>query len=144
MPEAVMEVLGRDAPRDLASASGEGFHVLGDAPDTRPYWNRAALAIVPLLAGGGTRLKILEAVASGVPVVSTSVGAEGLDLEAGSEIVIRDDPGEMASEIARLLADPEARRRQAAAARARVEREHGWERIAAAFARELARRRPEE
>lgn len=134
-PEAAVEVLGREPPRDLLAGQCEGFRMLGEGVDTRPHWRRAAIAIVPLLAGGGTRLKILEAAASGVPVVSTSIGAEGLDLQAGSEIVIRDDPREFASEISRLLSDPEARRRQAAAARERVEREHGWTEIARGFAR---------
>ncbi len=139
-PDATTEVLGRNPPRDLLGSDRPHFRVLGRGDDTRPYWRRAAIAIVPLLSGGGTRLKILEAAACGVPVVSTSVGAEGLDLEPDTEIVVRDEPREFAAEVARLLADPEARRRQAAAARARVERSHGWKSIASGFAAELARR----
>ena len=95
---------------------------------------------MPLLAGGGTRLKILEAAACGVPVVSTSVGAEGLSFVNGEEILLRDDPARFAEAVALLLADPEARRRQAAVARARVEREYGWRAISERFAGLLARR----
>jgi glycosyltransferase involved in cell wall biosynthesis len=85
-------------------------------------------------------LKILEAAACGVPVVSTAVGAEGLDLEPGREIRIALRAPEFAQAVADLLADPGARRAQAAAARARVERQYGWKAIASAFAQELARR----
>jgi glycosyltransferase involved in cell wall biosynthesis len=101
---------------------------------------RAAVAVVPLLAGGGSRLKILEAAASGVPVVSTAVGAEGLDFVADREIAIHDQPEAFADAVARLLADPAAARSQAAAARARVEALYDWKRIGPRFARALAGR----
>ncbi len=140
MPEATAEVLGRGAPDDLARGVGEGFHLLGEGDDTRPHWQRAAVSIVPLLAGGGTRLKILEAAACGVPVVSTPVGAEGLDLAPGAEIAIAAEPALFADEVCRLLADPAERRRQAAAARRKVESLHDWLPIGKGFAEELLRR----
>ncbi|MGH9369018.1 MAG: glycosyltransferase [Thermoanaerobaculia bacterium] len=139
-PEARAEVLGRGAPADRHGAGEGGFRFLGEGSDTRPYWERAAVAVVPLLAGGGTRLKILEAAACGVPVVSTPVGAEGLELEPEVEIAIAEEPAAFAEAAARLLADPEARRRQAAAARRKVEALYDWGPIGAAFARELGRR----
>jgi glycosyltransferase involved in cell wall biosynthesis len=95
---------------------------------------------VPLLAGGGSRLKILEAAASGVPVVSTAVGAEGLEFVAEREIAIRDEPQAFAEAVARLLGDPGAARSQATAARARVEALYDWKRIGSRFARALAER----
>jgi len=95
---------------------------------------------VPLLAGGGSRLKILEAAASGVPVVSTAVGAEGLELSPGEEISIRDEPEAFADAVVRLLADPDAARTQAVKARARVEALYDWKRIGPRFARTLAER----
>jgi glycosyltransferase involved in cell wall biosynthesis len=101
---------------------------------------RAAVAVVPLLAAAGTRLKILEAAACGVPVVSTSVGAEGLDLTDRREIRIADRPADFAGAISELLADAEARRRQALAARRKVEGRYGWESIGRSFSRELLRR----
>jgi len=140
-PSAAAEILGRGAPADLQpAASADGFRLLGEGGDTRPHWARAAVAVVPLLAGGGTRLKILEAAASGVPVVATPVGAEGLDFSEESEIRLRAEPREFAEAVASLLADPQAARRQAEAARARVAARYGWAQIGRAFARELAAR----
>ena len=139
-PESVAEILGREPPRSLAAIRDPRFRILGEGDDTRPYWRRAAVSVVPLLAAGGTRLKILESAAAGVPVVSTSVGAEGLDFTPGAEISVRDDPEGFAAEVLRLLRGPEAARRQAEAARTRVERSYRWSAIAGAFAGELARR----
>ncbi|HEY6146100.1 MAG TPA: glycosyltransferase, partial [Thermoanaerobaculia bacterium] len=95
---------------------------------------------VPLRAGGGTRLKVLEAAACGVPVLSTSVGAEGLDLEAEREILLRDDPESFAEAAARLVERADLRASLAEAAREKVERRYDWRRIAASFADELLRR----
>ncbi|HEX4441762.1 MAG TPA: glycosyltransferase [Thermoanaerobaculia bacterium] len=138
-PGASVEILGRGAPPDLApAASANGFRLLGEGGDTRPHWARAAVAAVPLHAAGGTRLKILEAAASGVPVVATPVGAEGLELRDGAEIRLRDDAPGFAEAVASLLADPAAARRQAEAARARVEEHYDWNAIGRAFARAVA------
>ena len=141
-PRAVVEVLGRRAPADLLALADPRFTFAGEGGDTRPHWRGAAVAVVPLLAGGGTRLKILEAAAAGVPVVSTSVGAEGLSFVNGEEILLCDSPAEFADAVAGLLGDEGAGRRQAAAARARVEREYGWGAIGERFAAELGRRTP--
>jgi glycosyltransferase involved in cell wall biosynthesis len=140
-PSARAEIRGRGTPQDLTRNRPGGVLLLGETGDTRPFWSRAAVAVVPLQAGGGTRLKILEAAACGVPVVSTSVGAEGLGFADGIEILLRDDAEGFAQAVAGLLSDPEARRRQAAAARARVERGFAWREIASTFARELFLRR---
>ncbi len=139
-PGARAEVLGRGASADLRQRAAPDFVFAGEGEDTRPYWARAAVAVVPIFSGGGTRLKILEAAACGAPVVSTSVGAEGLELSAGTEILVRDEPAEFAAAIARLLGDRPAAGRQAAAARARVEARYDWERIGREFARELSER----
>jgi len=140
-PCAQAEIRGRGTPPDLARNRPAGVSLLGEAVDTRPFWGRAAVAVVPLRAGGGTRLKILEAAACGVPIVSTAVGAEGLGFSEGIEILLRDDAEGFAQAVAGLLSDPEARRRQAAAARAKVERGFAWKEIGKAFASELLRRR---
>ena len=139
-PSARAEILGRSPAPDLAALASEDFRFLGEGGDTRPYWSRAAVAAVPLLAGGGTRLKILEAAACGVPVVSTRVGAEGLELLPETEIALRDDPERFAAAIAGLLADPAAARAQAAAARTRIEMLYDWRNIGQEFVRALARR----
>ena len=138
-PSARAEILGRGVPADLARLAGEDVALLGEGGDAREFWARASVAVVPLRAGGGTRLKILEAAAGGVPVVSTSIGAEGLEFGA-DEIRIRDEAGPFAEAVAGLLGDAAAAERQAEAARSRVEGAYGWGPIARAFALELARR----
>jgi len=75
-------------------------------PDVRPYYKRAWLQMVPLRIGGGTRLKIVESLAIGTPVVSTTIGAQGLELKHGENILLADEPDSFASEISRALSDP--------------------------------------
>ena len=140
LPDATVEIVGREAPRELLALENERFAFAGESGDTRPHWSAAAVAVVPLLAGGGTRLKILEAAACGVPVVSTRIGAEGLALSEGRDLRIGDEPGTFAEAVVALLSDHAAARRQAAAARARVEALYDWKRIGAAFAEALAAR----
>ncbi len=139
-PSARVEILGREAPADLLRLAAPDWVLLGEGGDTRPHWARASVAVVPLVAGGGTRLKILEAAASGVPVVSTPIGAEGLEFAAETEILLREDAAGFAAAVAGLLSDRAAARRQAVAARARVEALYDWERIGEEFARELEHR----
>ena len=137
-PSARAEIVGRSAPAALRALGGPDVRFAGEGGPARQHWLEAAVAVVPLLAGGGTRLKILEAAATGVPVVATTIGAEGLSLADESEILWRDDAESFASAIAGLLADPVAARRQSEAARARVEQDYGWGPIGRTFARALA------
>ena len=92
----------------------------GTVPDIGPYLAAATLVIVPLRFGSGTRVKILEACAAGKPVVSTSIGAEGLILEPGKEIIIADDPAEFAESVVAMLQDPARRDAIASFSRAAV------------------------
>jgi glycosyltransferase involved in cell wall biosynthesis len=137
-PVARLVIVGRSAPADLARPGAADVVYAGEGGDAREYWRGAAVAVVPLRAGGGTRLKILEAAASGVPVVSTSIGAEGLAFSDEIEILRRDDAEPFARAIVTLLSDAGAARRQADAARARVEAQYGWGPIGRAFATALA------
>ncbi|HEY6931074.1 MAG TPA: glycosyltransferase [Thermoanaerobaculia bacterium] len=139
-PAATLEVLGRRTPGDLFRFADPRFTFLDETVDTRPHWREAAVAVVPLLAGGGTRLKILEAAACGVPVVSTRVGAEGLDFEPEIEILLRDSAESFAEAVAALLADPKRRADIARRARTRVETGYDWKRIGSRFAEELRSR----
>jgi glycosyltransferase involved in cell wall biosynthesis len=141
-PGARAEILGRGAPPKLARTAPSGVSFPGPGGDTRPFWHRAAVAVVPLRAGGGTRLKILEAAACGVPVVSTPVGAEGLGFLPGREILVAAEARKFAEAVAKLLADREARRALAAAARARAEKDHDWDGIGRGFVRQLVERMP--
>lgn len=107
-PAARFIVAGRNPPIEfVASFSSEAkIQFTGTVPDMRPYLASATVVVVPLRLGGGTRIKILEACAAGRPVVSTSIGAEGLDLEKGTEILVADDPAEFARSVVNLIRDP--------------------------------------
>lgn len=130
-----LTVVGRSPSkslRQLASAT-PGVEVTGTVADVRPFLARAALCCVPLRVGGGTRLKIYEAMAMGTPIVSTKIGAEGLPVRDGEHLLIADAPDAQAVAIAELLGDrPRADR--LAASGLRFAREHcSWDSIAKQF-----------
>lgn len=103
-PELHLKIVGANpAPDVLALSKIHGVEVTGTVPDVRPYYEGALTAIAPIQTGGGTRLKILEAMAAGVPVISTSVGAEGLDVEDGRNILIADTEEAWIGSVTRLL-----------------------------------------
>jgi len=112
--------------------------VSGNVLDTTPYWERARALVVPLRVGGGTRLKILEALARGVPVVATSLGCEGLGLRAGHDVLVADDAEDFAACVDRLLADDDLCRLLAARGRALVEARFDWRIIGDAFESSLS------
>ncbi|HID63522.1 MAG TPA: glycosyltransferase [Anaerolineae bacterium] len=129
-PEAILRITGRAAgvPVDRLPL-GEGTILTGYLDDVRPTVAQSWACIVPLRIGGGTRLKILEAMALGTPVVSTSKGAEGLEVTHGENILIADTPAEFADAVLRLLDDRALRARLAANGRRLVEDQYGWEGI---------------
>jgi glycosyltransferase involved in cell wall biosynthesis len=104
-----------------------GVELTGYVDDVRPLMQAAACHVVPLRAGGGTRLKILNSWAMGKPVVSTSIGCEGLEAADGVNILIRDEPKAFAEAILQVLADRDLRRRLGSAGRATVERVYSWD-----------------
>ena len=109
------------------------IQVTGTVPDIRPFLWGSQIAIVPLRIGGGTRLKIYEAMAAGVPVVSTSVGAEGLDVTHGVNILLADTAEAFADACLLLLEQPDVRQRIAAAARELVASRFSWEKVTQRF-----------
>jgi GT2 family glycosyltransferase/glycosyltransferase involved in cell wall biosynthesis len=113
-----------------ADLAQPGIELEGFVSDVRPAYERAALVIAPLVASAGTNIKILEAMAMGKAVVSTPAGVHGLDLSPGSDFILVKTAAEMADAIQRLLGDAATRTRIEIAARARVEREFGWDQIA--------------
>jgi glycosyltransferase involved in cell wall biosynthesis len=126
LPGVPLTIVGADpAPAVLALRGVPGIEVTGTVPDVRPYYREALAAVVPLRTGGGTRLKILEAMAAGVPVVSTPLGAEGLDVTPGENIILADpdDPDSWARELA-ALAESESHRRQLTESARQLVREH--------------------
>jgi sugar transferase (PEP-CTERM/EpsH1 system associated) len=137
LPDASLTVVGRHPSPSLTEflARADGVEVTGSVPDIRPYLERAAVAVVPLRVGGGTRLKIFEAMAMERPVVSTTIGAEGLAVESGRDLLIADDPESMAAEVLRVLSDHQLAERLARTGAERVRARFGWPQVAAQFAR---------
>lgn len=121
-------IVGRSpTPEVVALASEPGIEVTGTVGDVRPYYRESLAVVVPLRVGSGTRLKILEAFAAGVPVISTTLGAEGLEVRPGTDILIADTPAEMAEAIGMLRDRPELWQRLAAAGREVAARRYDWQ-----------------
>jgi polysaccharide biosynthesis protein PslH len=120
VPQARFRIVGRNPDRRVqkwASTHGDGaIEVTGRVPSVVEHLHQSAVVIVPLRIGGGTRLKIYEAMATGKAVVSTTIGAEGLDVHHGRDIMLADDPGSFAQAVIMLLRDRELRRRYEQAA----------------------------
>ena len=137
VPAARFRVVGRNPhPRVLRRAS-ESVEVTGTVPSVVEHLQEAAVFVVPLRVGGGTRLKIYEAMAAGKAVVSTTVGAEGLDVTDGSDILLADDAASFADSIVRLLTDEEERGRLERAASETAAR-YDWAEVARRFEETLA------
>lgn len=140
VPEVEVRIVGRNPTRDVQNWSRlRGVTVAGPVPDVRPYLAAATALVVPLRVGGGTRIKILECLAAKRPVVSTSIGAEGLGLRHDEHLLVSDEPDAFAREAARLLRDRDLRRRLAEAGRAHVVAHCTWARLGARFADVCAR-----
>lgn len=135
VPDTTLTVVGRNPPAHIRALGDEvpAIRVTGSVIDVRPYLNEASVFVVPLRIGGGTRLKIYEAMAMQLPVVSTTIGAEGLPLRSGVDAVIADEPSDLADAIVTLLRDPALAARIGQTAGERVRREFSWQRVAAAF-----------
>jgi glycosyltransferase involved in cell wall biosynthesis len=137
-PGASLTVVGRNpSTRVRAAAALSGAEVTGTVDDVRPYVDRAAVFVVPLRVGGGTRLKIFEALAQAKPVVSTRVGAEGLPLVPGRHFVQADDPEDFARAVVALLRDPARRAALGAAGRQLVAERFSWAQVAHEFEQRL-------
>jgi glycosyltransferase involved in cell wall biosynthesis len=134
-PACSVAVVGRNPTTEilrLAEADAR-IHVTGTLDDVRPYLWDSAVSIVPLRVGGGTRLKIYEAMAAKVPVVSTTIGAEGLDVCDGENIALADSPEAFAQRCLALLGCTEARRKQSQTACEMVSACYSWEAVSRKF-----------
>jgi glycosyltransferase involved in cell wall biosynthesis len=126
-PDARLLVVGRAPPREVRALDGrDRVEVIGPVSTIAPYFDQASVVTAPLLSGGGTRLKILEAFACGRAVVSTSVGCEGLDVVDGEHLLVEDDPGRFAAALLRLLEHRDLRERVAIAGRELATRSYDW------------------
>jgi polysaccharide biosynthesis protein PslH len=128
VPYATWQIVGSNPPPEVQRlAELPGVEVTGSVPAIQPYLAQAAVAIAPIDIGSGTRLKILEALAMGKAVVSTSVGCEGLDVTAGEHLLTADDLQEFACAVSGLLQDPSRRGALGHAGRALVEQRYSWD-----------------
>jgi glycosyltransferase involved in cell wall biosynthesis len=132
-PTAQVWVVGMNPPTELTrmAARTAGVTVTGAVDDVRPYLREAAVVVAPLRMGGGTRLKILEAMAMGQAVVSTHLGCEGLDVRPDQDLLVADSPAEQAAAIAQVLSDPELASALGRSGRARVVELYGWDAVTA-------------
>ncbi|GIW87706.1 MAG: glycosyl transferase family 1 [Isosphaeraceae bacterium] len=132
LPKVRLDLVGRRPPGWLRDRipTEPLVELHADVPDVRPFLARAALMVVPLRIGGGSRLKILESLASGLPVVSTSVGAEGLELVPDRDVFLAETPAAFADRILSCLKRPEALAAQAAATRLRILDRYDWDHLA--------------
>ena len=127
-PGVRLQIVGAEPSRKVRRlGEAQGVVVTGSVPDVRPYLYRSALAIAPLDVARGTQNKILEAMAAGVPVVASRKAAGGVDAVAGEHLLVAEMPGEYASAIERVLAEPAERQRLSVAGRERVLHSHRWE-----------------
>jgi polysaccharide biosynthesis protein PslH len=131
-PEARLVIVGRNPPASLVRRVRDepNVELHADVPDVRPYLAAAGMLAVPLRIGGGSRLKILEAIAAGLPVVSTRIGCEGLIFEPGRDLRVVESPQEMAPAIVELMRHPEEGARLAGNGKAVVNAHYDWSRLA--------------
>lgn len=136
IPDVRLFVVGHAPPVEIrALGSSPEVVVTGAVEDPVPYYSRARVCVVPLRAGGGTRLKILEAMALGRPVVTTSIGCEGIDVVDGEHLLIADTPEAFAQSVIRALSDGALRERITSSGRRLVEERYDWPIIAAGLLR---------
>ena len=122
----------------LAGLPGWGYtRFAGPVPELTPYFRESTALIVPLRIAGGTRLKIVEAMAAGLPVISSAVGAEGLEVEPGKQLLLAETPEDYLAALDRLVNEPGLAVQLAAAARRLIEDRYDWRTIAAGLEKEL-------
>ncbi|MFQ1003243.1 glycosyltransferase [Modestobacter sp. SSW1-42] len=127
VPGARLQLVGRNPTDEVRGLAGSTVEVTGTVPDLDPWYARSRVALAPLLAGGGSRLKILEALAAARPVVSTTIGVEGLEDLIGRGVVVADDPASMARAVAALLQDPAESERLGHLGAEAVGSDHSWQ-----------------
>ncbi len=133
VPAAVFQIVGRNPHASVKQLASDAIQVTGTVPSVTEYLRGSTVVVVPLRIGGGTRLKIFEAMATGKAVISTSIGAEGLAVQSGRDLILADDAEAFAEATIRLLTDA-ALRRQYEQASARLAAQYDWSSIVQQFA----------
>jgi glycosyltransferase involved in cell wall biosynthesis len=128
VPAARFFAVGQDPPPELLAVAALDPQVVvtGKVPDVRPYIRRAAVYVVPLRVGGGTRLKVLDGLSLGKAMVSTSIGCEGIAVEPARHLLVADTPAAMADAAVSLLRSQEQRQQLGTAARQLIESRYAW------------------
>jgi len=126
-PRARLKIVGQHPTREILALHGPRVEVAGVVDDLRPHLAQAAAVIVPLRIGGGTRFKILEAMAMAKPIVSTAIGAEGIEVAPGRNILLADAPADFAAAVGRILDDAGSAGRMGREGRTLVEERYSWE-----------------
>jgi sugar transferase (PEP-CTERM/EpsH1 system associated) len=127
-PDATFYIVGNHPTEQIRRLSDQkGVVVTGYVPDIRPYFEKASVFVAPLRAGSGIQTKNLEAMAMGIPVVTTSIGAMGLEAETDTELLIADTPETFAERVIHLIENPDIRQNLANAGRKRVEASYDWQ-----------------
>ncbi|SFM80677.1 glycosyltransferase [Thermodesulforhabdus norvegica] len=130
VPDAEFWIVGRDpTPKVRALEALPGVRVTGRVEDVRPYYAKAKVAVAPFRYGGGTKLKVLEAMALGVPVVATPVGCQGIEAVPGKHLFVEEDGEKFAQRVVTLLQDEEFQKHMATQARQLVEQKYSWRSI---------------
>lgn len=125
-PDVKLQIVGMGPPESVLARRAPNVEITGYVEDPMPYLDRATLMVVPLRIGGGTRFKVVEAMAKGKAIVSTRLGAEGIDLEHERDVLFADDPEAFAAEVVRALSDPSLVDRLGRSARALAEERYSW------------------
>jgi len=130
-PELKLTIIGKNPPSQLQSIAKDDNYInmLGYVEDIRPHIKRAKVFICPIMEGGGTRIKILDAFSQGIPVVSTTVGAEGLSLEKGKHILLADTVAEFVEAVTELMENEELSKNMGLSARKFVEENYSYDMI---------------
>ncbi len=128
-PNVRLRILGPGANSEVLARAGDGVEILGMVDDVAPFIERAAAVVVPLRIGGGTRLKVVESMAKGKAIVSTRVGAEGIDVVDGEHVLLADEPQDFADAVERVLADRPLAAQLGADARRLAEERYSWKSV---------------
>lgn len=136
IPHARFDIVGAAPLPSVTALAGDSVAVHSAVADMRPYYWNADVVVVPMLTGGGTRLKVLEAAASGKAIVSTPLGVEGIEMQPGRDLLVADTPADFASAVASLIEDPARRLDLGLRARA-VACRYDWSLVGTGFRRIL-------